>query len=170
MKDSKSELTKMYELIEDSGTPMFTTRRADGHLVSRPMAQQKPAPGADLWFVATAGSPKLAEIAGDAHVNVAYFRNRTKEWVSVSGLARESREISIIHQLFEADWSIWFPKGDDPRMGTADDPRIALIGVDVHSAVFLEQNKPQPVVLFELVKGWLTGEKPELGETHVVNA
>ena len=30
---------------------------------------------------------------------------------------------------------------------------MVLIGVDVHAAVFLEVNKPQPVVLFELVKG-----------------
>jgi hypothetical protein len=29
-------------------------------------------------------------------------------------------------------------------------------------------NKPQPVVLFELVKGWLTGSTPELGEMHHV--
>ena len=45
---------------------------------------------------------------------------------------------------------------------------MVLIGVDVHAAVFLEVNKPQPVVLFEVVKGWLTGSTPELGETHVI--
>jgi hypothetical protein len=41
-----------------------------------------------------------------------------------------------------------------------------LIGVDIHAAVFLEVNKPQPVVLYEVVKGWLTGSKPEIGEMH----
>jgi hypothetical protein len=45
---------------------------------------------------------------------------------------------------------------------------MVLIGVDIYAAVFLEVNKPQPVVLFELVKGWLTGSTPELGETHRV--
>ena len=40
---------------------------------------------------------------------------------------------------------------------------MVLIGVDVHAAVFLEVNKPQPVVLFELAKGWLTGERMEPG-------
>jgi hypothetical protein len=38
----------------------------------------------------------------------------------------------------------------------------------VHAAVFLEVNKPQPIVLFELVKGWATGATPELGEMHRV--
>jgi len=50
--------------------------------------------------------------------------------------------------------------------GHATDPRIVLIGIDVHAAVFLEVNKPKPVVLFELAKGWLTGERVEAGETH----
>jgi hypothetical protein len=57
---------------------------------------------------------------------------------------------------------------DDPRYGTPDDPRIVLIGVDVHAAVFLEVNKPKPVVLFELAKGWLTGERAEPGEMHEI--
>jgi hypothetical protein len=40
--------------------------------------------------------------------------------------------------------------------------------VDVHAAIFLEVNKPQPVVLFEVVKGWVTGSTPEIGEMHRV--
>jgi hypothetical protein len=38
--------------------------------------------------------------------------------------------------------------------------------VDVHAASFLEISKPQPVVLYELAKGFLTGDTPELGETQ----
>jgi hypothetical protein len=38
----------------------------------------------------------------------------------------------------------------------------------VHSAVFLEVNKPQPVVLYEIAKGWFTGTMPDLGEMHEV--
>jgi len=70
--------------------------------------------------------------------------------------------------LWAPDWEAWFPKGDDPRHGTKDDPRMVLIGVSIHAAVFLEVNKPQPVVMFELVKGWLTGATPEIGEMHRV--
>ena len=40
---------------------------------------------------------------------------------------------------------------------------MVLIGVDVHAAVFLEVNKPQPVVLFEVVKGWVTGRRRRSG-------
>lgn len=61
---------------------------------------------------------------------------------------------------------MWFGEEGDPRHGTADDPRMVLIGVKIHAAEFLEVNKPRPVILFELVKGWLTGQPAELGEMH----
>jgi hypothetical protein len=32
----------------------------------------------------------------------------------------------------------------------------------------LRVNKPQPVVLFEIVKGWLTGSDPDIGVMHEV--
>lgn len=113
------EMDKLYEMIDDLEIAMLTTRRPDGHLVSRPMA-------------------KL------------------------------SRDKAIIKQLWAPDWKAWFQKEGDPRHGTPDDPRLVLIGVDVRSAVFLEVDKPQPVVLFELVKGMVTGKRPELGTMHRV--
>jgi len=166
----KSELTKLYDHIDDIEIAMMTTRRPDGHLVSRAMATQKRADGADLWFVTLDDSPKLREIAADQHVNLAYYKDRTREWVSVAGIATITRDRAKIHELYAPDWKAWFPKGDDPRHGTEDDPRLVLIGVDVHAAVFLEVNKPQPVVLFEVVKGMITGSTPEIGETHRINA
>jgi hypothetical protein len=69
-------------------------------------------------------------------------------------------------ELYATDWKAWFPDEGDPRHGTEDDPRLVLIGVDVHAAVFLEVNKPQPVVLYEVIKGWVTGSAPDVGEMH----
>jgi general stress protein 26 len=164
----KQELEQLYSHIHDIEIAMMTTRRADGHLQSRAMATQKHAEGADLWFVTLEGSQKLHDIAGDPHVNLSYYKDRTREWVSISGLATITRERSKIHELYAADWKAWFPEEGDPKHGTKDDPRMVLIGVDVHAAVFLEVNKPQPVVLYEVVKGWLTGSQPEVGEMHHV--
>jgi len=36
----------------------------------------------------------------------------------------------------------------------------------LNASSFLEISKPQPVVLYELAKGFLTGDTPELGETQ----
>lgn len=162
----KNELDKFYGLIEDIKVAMMTTRRLDGHLESRPMANQKHADGADLWFVTEAASQKLRDIEHDPHVNLGYYNTKSYEWVSASGVAIISRDRGKIRELYEPDWKAWFGNDGDPRHGTADDPRIVLIGVDVHAAVYMEVNKPKPVVLFELAKGWLTGERAEPGETH----
>ena len=162
----KSELEKFYDLADEIEISMMTTRRRDGHLRSRAMANQKRTEGADLWFVTSEGSAKLHDIAADPHVNLAYYRDRTREWISVSGTATISRDRRKIAELYAADWKMWFPDEGDPRHGTAEDPRMVLIGITVHAAEFLEVNKPQPVVLFELVKGWVTGAEPDLGEMH----
>jgi general stress protein 26 len=162
------DLRKLYDMIDDIEIAMLTTRRQDGHLVSRAMATQKRAAGADLWFVTLDGASKLREIEADPHVNLAYYKDRTREWTSVSGIATISRDRGRIRELYQPDWKAWFPDEGDGRDGTPDDPRMVLIGVDVHSAVFLEVNKPQPVVLYEVVKGWVTGEMPDVGEMHTV--
>lgn len=162
----ESTLEKLYEQIDDIEIAMMTTRRPDGHLESRAMATQKRAAGADLWFVTKEDTAKLRDIGGDPHVNLAYYKDRTREWISVSGIATPTRDRAKIHELYAPDWKMWFADEGDPRHGTRDDPRMVLIGVSVHAAVFLEMDKPQPVVLFELVKGFVTGEEPDLGQMH----
>lgn len=163
-------LDRLYELIDDIEIAMMTTRRADGHLRSRAMATQKQAPGADLWFVARDGTGKLREIEGDPHVNLSYIKSRTMAWISVSGVARLSRDRATIAQLHEPDWAMWFPDEGDPRHGTPDDPRMVLIGVTVHAAEFLDVDSPTPAVLFELARGWLTGTEPDVGQMHALKA
>ena len=161
-----AELKKFYDLVEEIEIAMMTTRRSDGHLESRAMANQKRAAGADLWFVTMEGSGKLRDLAGDPHVNLSYYKDRTREWISVSGIATVTRDRQKIRELYAEDWRAWFGQEGDPRHGTPDDPRMVLIGVQIHAAVFLEVNKPQPVVLFEVAKGWLTGTAPDVGELH----
>jgi general stress protein 26 len=81
-----NDLEKLYSHVEDIEIAMMTTRRTDGHLESRAMATQKRAGGADLWFVTRADTAKLRDIAHDPHVNLAYYKDRTREWISVSGI------------------------------------------------------------------------------------
>ena len=164
-----SELSKLYEMIEGTDTTMMTTRRPDGHLESRAMANQKRIPGADLWFVTMEATAKLRDLEFDPHLNLAYYTDRTREWISVSGVATVSRDRQKVRELYAADWKMWFPSEGDSRHGTPDDPRMVLIGVDVHFATFFEVNKSMPVVLFELAKGWATGGTPEIGEVHEVS-
>lgn len=159
-----TDLGKLYTLIEDIEVAMMTTRRPDGHLRSRAMANQKRAAGADLWFVTLDDSAKLQDLAYDPHVNLSYYRDGNRQWVSVSGTAVVTDDRAKVRELYAEDWKMWFPEEGDPRHGTAEDPRITLIGVTVHAAEFLDITKPRPVLLFELVKGWITSTPPDMGE------
>jgi general stress protein 26 len=164
----EEKLDRLYQLIEDIEVAMLTTRRRDGTLVSRPMATQRRSEGAHFWFVAEEGSPKIAEIVLDPNVNLAYFKARTKEWVSVSGSARVSRDRFKIRELYEPTWKVWFPDLGGDKNGGPDDPRIVLIGVEARSAHFMKVDKPVPVVLFEYVTSVARRERPAFGRVEHV--
>ena len=165
---ASKKIDELFELIEGIEIAMFTTRRADGQLVSRPMATQARADGADLFFVTDISTDKLDELRHDPHVNLSYYRDRTREWVSVSGTARVSHDRSKIRELCRPDWKAWFG-GTGEHAGTAEDPRIALIMIDVQSVIYMKNDKPAPVVLFEVAKGILTGETPDVGDVRRVS-
>jgi general stress protein 26 len=164
----KRQVDELYGLIDDIEIAMLTTRRPDGRLVSRPMATQVRAAGADLWFVTSEETEKLDELQTEPQVNLAYYNTKSREYVSVSATARVSRDRAKIRELYRPDWRAWFP-GDDEKSGTPEDPRIVLIAVDVESAVYLKIDKPRPVVLFEVAKGMVTGSTPDLGEVQHVD-
>jgi len=140
-------LNRIYELIEDIEVTMMTTRRADGTLVSRPMATQRRASGAHLWFVARDDSRKVGEIARDPNVNLAYYKERTREWISVSGAARLCRDRTKIRELYEPTWKAWFPNEGGLRDGGPEDPRMVLIGVEARSAQFAKLDRAATMVL-----------------------
>jgi general stress protein 26 len=157
------KLDDLYRLIEGIEIAMFTTRRPDGRLVSRPMATQTQAEGSDLWFVTNIESHKLDELEFDPQVNLAYYRDRTREWVSVSGIATVSQDRRAIRELYRKDWKAWFGDEGGERDGGPDDPRLALILVDVQSVTYLKVDKPRPVVLFEVARAMVTGTPPRIG-------
>ncbi len=161
----EKKLDDLYKLIDGIETAMVTTRRADGHLVSRAMATQRRTAGADLWFMTNAESEKFEEIAKDPHVNVSYYRDRTREWVSVSGRALLSKDRDLIDALYQPDWKMWLgDTGDGKRDGGPHDPRIALILVEADSVTYSKKDRPTPVVLFQMVKSMVTGEPPKVAD------
>lgn len=162
------KLNELYNLIADIEIAMFTTRRADGQLVSRPMATQERVTGTDLWFVTDASSNKLDELEGDPHVNLAYYNMKSREYVSVAGSAIITQDRNMIHELYKPDWKAWFGDEGGDRDGGPDDPRLALVLVEAHSVEYLVTTKSRPVVLFEVAKAMVTGSPPKVGEQRTL--
>ena len=165
---TEKKLDDLYELIDGIEVAMFTTRRADGHLVSRPMQTQERTSGVDLWFMTNIETHKLDDLMSDPHVNLAYYNMKSREWVSVAGLATVSTDRELVRELYEPDWKAWLGDEGGERDGSPNDPRIALILVEAESVTYLKVNKPKPVVLFEVAKAIVTGQPPKVGSLRTV--
>ncbi|CAN5763757.1 hypothetical protein BH23GEM8_BH23GEM8_11610 [soil metagenome] len=68
--------------------------------------------------------------------------------------------------MYQLDWRAWFGKIDEVRDGGPDDPRMALILVEADSVIYLKSDRSKPMVLFEVARGMITGDRPDIGETH----
>jgi general stress protein 26 len=165
----EKKLDDLYKLIDGIETAMVTTRRADGHLVSRAMATQRRTSGTDLWFVTNIESEKFEEIARDPHVNVSYYKDRRREWVSVSGRAILSRDRDLIDELYAPDWKMWFgDEGDGKHNGGPHDPRIGLILVEADTVHYSKKDRTTPMVLFQMAKAMITGEPPKVADLREI--
>jgi general stress protein 26 len=165
---TEKKLDDLYKLIDGIEIAMFTTRRADGHIVSRPMQTQERAPGVDLWFMTNIETHKLDDLMNDPHVNLAFFNTGSKEWVSVAGLATVSTDRELVRELYKPDWKAWLGDDGGDRDGSENDPRIALILVEAESVTYMKVTKPKPVVLFEVARAMVTGSPPKVGSIRTV--
>lgn len=165
---TEKKLDDLYDLIDGIEVAMLTTRRADGHMVSRPMQTQERESGVDLWFMTNVETHKLDDLMTDPHVNLAYYKDRSREWVSVAGIATVTTDRDLVREMYKPDWKAWLGDEGGDRDGSAGDPRIALILVDAQTVTYMKVTKPRPVVLFEVAKAMVTGSPPKVGSIRNV--
>jgi len=165
---SAKKIEELYSLVEGIEIAIMTSRNFDGTLISRPMATQPKRPRVDFWFVTSTETHKVDEIQTQPEVNLAYYNNKTREWVSVSGTARIVTDRDLIRTLYKPDWKAWFGDEGGVRNGGPNDPRLALIEVEAHEATYLKSNEPRAVRLFKVAKALLTGNAPKIGDMRHV--
>ncbi|UXI67047.1 pyridoxamine 5'-phosphate oxidase family protein [Tahibacter amnicola] len=128
--DSHADAVKtLARLIKDVKIAMLTTVSPEGKLISRPLGTQEVAFDGDLWFIIHAGSAKVAEIAANPHVCVAYADISGNTYVSVSGRASVIDDRQRVEKYWSPVMKPFFPQGKD-------DPEIRLLRVEVDSAEY----------------------------------
>jgi general stress protein 26 len=162
------KIEELYSLVEGIDIAMLTSRNFDGTLVSRPMSTQEKRPHVDFWFVTSTETHKVDEIQAQPEVNLAYYNNKSREWVSVSGTARIITDRDLIRTLYKPDWKAWFGDEGGNKNGGPNDPRLVLIEVEAHEATYLKSNEPRAVQLFKVAKALLTGNAPKIGDMRHV--
>jgi general stress protein 26 len=160
--NTKENLEKLVDLIQDIKVAMMTTMDDDGSLRSRPMRAMQTKPDGEIWFFTGYESGKSHELAHDSHVNLSYAKPSDEIYVSVSGKATVTRDRQKIEELWNPFLTTWFPEGKD-------DPNIGLIKVTIDKAEYWDSPSSAVVHLYGVVKAAITGERPDAGENKKIN-
>ena len=159
MADQQDGLKEVQDILGKADIAILTTVNLDGQLVSRPLALQANDFDGDLWFFTEDPSPKAEEIRANSQVNVS--ASTGKGYVSISGTATLTKDQAKIDELWSPSVSAWFEDG-------RNDPAVALIHVDAHTAEYWSMDAPRVVSAVQMVKGLVTGSKPSGGKNDVI--
>lgn len=160
MASEQEGLETVAQILEKAKIATLTTVDLEGNLVSRPLQLQRADSDGNLWFFTPDPSPKADEIRANPHVNVAI--NDSKGFLSISGTATLTKDQEKISELWKTSAEAWFEKG-------REDPSVALIKVDGHTAEYWASDEPRVASLFKVGKAALTGGTPDIGKNDVVD-
>lgn len=152
-------IARLGELIKDVQVAMLTTIAPDGELTSRPLQTLQVAFDGDLWFITSASSGKVVDLASNAHVNLAYARPGDNTYVSVSGRAQLLRDRARLDALWDDHMKAYFPRGKE-------DPDVVLLKVEVDSAVYWEGPGAFTATLLEIASRMGAGAGPAAHGEH----
>jgi general stress protein 26 len=117
-------------ILEDFDDAMLVTRRGEA-LRSRPMLIAESTDTGRLWFLSSATSGKLEELAVHPEVNVALQDGGS--FLSISGTAQVVRDGDKAQQLWSEAQRPWFPCGPE-------DPNLILIEVTPQVAEYWDRS------------------------------
>jgi general stress protein 26 len=94
-------------------TAILTTRGADGHLHSRPMAMRQRVRGEEIWFATTASSKKCKDLEHEPQCALTFAGDAEAATISISGTGEVIRDRRLMRELWDASWARWFPAGPE---------------------------------------------------------
>lgn len=160
--DRDANIRKLAELIRDVDIAMLTTVAPSGHLVSRPLGTQQVEFDGDLWFATECDSAKVAEIAANPYVNVAYAAPARDIYVSVAGRASLVRDRARIEQVWSSRMQLYVPVGKD-------DPNLCLIRVEPDSAEYWDGHGRMLGKVLHLMLSAVSDEPASLTENERID-
>lgn len=130
---------------------------ADDRLRARPMAIARVDDDGRIWFFTGRQAAKVHEIEANTRVHVV-CQNDNNTCLSLSGQARLHADRSLIADLWQEPFRVWFPDGKD-------DPDIELIDVRPDEGEYWDnEGFNRMKYLFHAAKAYATGTIPPFDE------
>ncbi|REJ70051.1 MAG: general stress protein [Planctomycetota bacterium] len=156
MTDTKDQqaIDQLPDLIRDLPVAMLVTCTPQGTLRGRPMVNINTHFQGDLWFLTHEDDPKVAEVRENPQVNVSFASANDRRYVSVSGKASVVQDHNRVALLWTDACEKWFPGG-------RQDPKLALLHIEVEYAEYWDEQTGVMTELSGLVKQVFQGEAEE---------
>lgn len=160
MKNEKN-IQILKEMVEKVGICMFTTIGPKDEFRSRPMGSVKVEDDGSIWFFTNEYAPKSKEISKENEVNLGFSSPSSNTYISINGKAELIDDQVRKEAYFSPIMKAWFPDG-------VDDPNLILIKVTPHAAEYWDSSSSKMVVMFQMLKSIITGERPSVGENETI--
>ena len=152
-----SDISHVWDIVEDIGVCMLTTKFADG-LRARPVEARLDRDSGLIRVVTGLQSPKEHEIEAEHDVGLTFVDPSRGICLSISASATVSRDRAEVEAAWQSSDSLWW-------QGPAD-PSVCVLHVTPHVAELWDGPASRIVAAYEFVKAKLTGAPPNLGENR----
>jgi len=117
-----------------------------------------------MIFHANSESGKTDDLDAHPEVNLG-FLNNSGEWGSVSGKATIETDREKVRKYYSQALKAWIGDlGDGKHDGGPEDPRVVLIKIHSKTIQYAVSRKSQVSSTFDVVKGAVTGESPQVNK------
>ena len=157
--DSADPVEALRAHVKDIRIAMLCTN-SDGRVVSRPMSVQELGQDGKFWFLASADSHKVDDIAANPSVGIMIVDPGAATYVSVTGDARVSNDRAQIAEFWNPLYKAWFEGPDDPA--------IRVIEVSPVSAEYWVTKGGKFVSFVSMLASAVTGKHLETGENKTL--
>lgn len=152
---------KLWEMIKPLKYGMLSTYDKN-RIRSRPMALTQDEFNGHLFFFTRDDTHKVEEINDKHEVGLSFASPDDKTYVSLSGNAYLTRDQKLIEKYWNPMLNAYFPEGKE-------DPHLALMRIEIDACEYWDSDKGRMSELFELAKGFIKKEQPDLGQHGQMN-
>jgi general stress protein 26 len=142
-----NHLDRVWEIIEQVGVCMLTTRFAGG-LRARPLEARPDRVAGTIWFVTDLRSGKEQEIESEHDVGLAFVDAKANAYLSITARAEVLRDHAKAAEIWKTADNMWW-KGPD-------DPNVCVLRLRPLTAELWDGPASKAVAAFEFVKAQLT--------------